>query len=138
MAPVRMMFERWKRTSLGMRSPGMKFPLRTLFWVALVFAFLMATLPHPPAIPGAPSDKLQHIAAFATLAVLGAWAYPGTSKIRLAIGLALFGAAIELVQMTPALHRDAEWMDLVADICAVLLALLAASVMMEMRRRARR
>ena len=49
---------------------------RALFWAAAAFAFVMAVLPHPPNIPGNPNDKLQHIAAFATLALLGSFAFP--------------------------------------------------------------
>ena len=29
---------------------------RALFWLALVFAVVMALLPQPPALPGTPSD----------------------------------------------------------------------------------
>ena len=32
-----------------------------LFWGALGFAFVMASLPQPPAIPGDPSDKVLHV-----------------------------------------------------------------------------
>src|SRR5437762_6087622 len=65
---------------------------RLLFWAAAIFAFVMAVLPHPPELPGAPSDKIQHMAAFATLGLLGAWAYAETALLLLLIGLSLFGA----------------------------------------------
>src|SRR5205085_9423502 len=79
---------------------------RILFWAAAIFAFAMAIMPHPPELPGGPSDKVQHVAAFATLGVLGAWAYVETPVLALFAGLSFFGAAIELVQGIPALHRD--------------------------------
>ena len=58
--------------------------LRTIFWTAMVFAFVMAVLPHPPQLPGAPSDKVQHIAAFLVLGALASFAYPRTSPVYLA------------------------------------------------------
>src|SRR5438270_5179503 len=97
---------------------------RVLFWAAAIFAFVMAVMPNPPELPGGPSDKLQHIAAFATLGVLGAWAYVDASILALFAGLSFFGAAIELVQAVPALHRDSDIKDWIADTLASGLVLL--------------
>ena len=91
---------------------------RLLFWSACTFAFVMATLPHPPQVPGEPNDKIQHIIAFITMALLGAWAYPRTTIIRLLIGLSVFGAIIEIVQAIPELHRDSDPLDWLADTLA--------------------
>jgi VanZ family protein len=96
-----------------------------LFWAAAIFAFVMAVLPHPPEIPGEPSDKVQHVAAFATLGVLGAWSYAGTALSQLLLRLSLFGAAIEIVQAIPALHRDSDVKDWIADTLACGIVLLA-------------
>lgn len=84
----------------------------------------MAILPHPPEVPGEPNDKVQHIIAFATLAALGAFAYPATALVQLLIRLSLFGAMIEVVQAIPALHRDSDILDWLADTAAVLLVLV--------------
>ncbi len=84
---------------------------RVGFWAALVFAFVMALLPHPPQLPGAPSDKVQHVAAFAILAALGAAAYRSTSLMRLLAGLSTFGALIEFLQAIPVLNRDSDPVD---------------------------
>lgn len=97
---------------------------RLLFWAAATFAFVMAVLPHPPEIPGEPNDKLQHIAAFATLGALGAWAYVEAALLRLLVGLSLFGALIEFVQAIPSLHRDSDVKDWIADTLACGLVLL--------------
>lgn len=97
---------------------------RLLFWAAAIFAFVMAVVPHPPEVPGEPNDKIQHMVAFATLGLLGAWGYTWTSLVRLLIGLSLFGAFIELVQAIPALQRDSDIKDWIADTFACGVALL--------------
>jgi VanZ family protein len=94
--------------------------LRILFWTACAFAFVMAVVPHPPLLPGHPSDKLQHIFAFLVLAVLGWRAYPEMKKRKLLLGLMAFGALIEIVQAIPPLHRDADPLDWLADTGAAL------------------
>ncbi|HZF42208.1 MAG TPA: hypothetical protein VEZ48_02230 [Sphingomonadaceae bacterium] len=92
---------------------------RTAFWAAALFALVMASLPQPPQLPGSPGDKVQHIMAFAVLACLAALAFPRARLPRLALALSAFGAAIEIVQMIPRLHRDASWFDWMADTAAV-------------------
>jgi len=97
---------------------------RITFWAAACFAFVMAVIPHPPEVPGEPNDKVQHIIAFATLALLGTFAYPRGSLLKLLVGLSLFGAFIEAVQAIPALHRDSDVLDWLADTVAVIVVLL--------------
>ena len=98
--------------------------LRAIFWAAAAFAFVMAVLPHPPQLPGAPSDKVQHIAAFLVLGALASFAWPRTSPVYLAAALSLFGAVIELVQLIPALNRDGDPVDWIADTAAAGLMLI--------------
>lgn len=86
----------------------------------------MAVLPHPPKVPG--SDKVLHVLAFASLALFATVAYPKASVWRLTLGLGFFGALIELVQLIPALNRQAELFDWFADIAAVLTVLVAVSL----------
>jgi hypothetical protein len=83
----------------------------------------MAVVPHPPEVPGEPNDKIQHIVAFATLALLGSFAYPRAALTKLLLWLSLFGATIEVVQAIPALHRDSDVMDWLADTGAVAVVL---------------
>ena len=104
------MFARFRSVPVSLR--------RLLFWAAAIFAFVMAILPHPPEIPGNPNDKLQHVAAFATLALLGSWAYLRMSLLLLFGSLSAFGAFIELVQAIPVLHRDSDVKDWIADTIA--------------------
>ncbi len=97
--------------------------LRRAFFVSAAFAFVMALLPKPPDLPGGPGDKIQHMMAFATL---GALAAAGWREQRLALlfaWLAGFGAAIEVFQAIPALRRDAELLDWIADMAAAIAAL---------------
>lgn len=101
---------------------------RLLFWAALVFAFVMAILPQPPDLPGEPNDKVQHIIAFATLAALGAWAYLDASAWLLLGGLSLFGALIEVVQAIPAIHRDSDVKDWIADTVAAAAVLVVVTL----------
>lgn len=98
--------------------------VRTIFWAAAFFAFVMAVLPHPPQLPGAPSDKVQHIAAFLVLGALASFAWPRTSPVYLATALSLFGAVIEIVQLIPALNRDGDPLDWIADTAAAGLMLI--------------
>jgi len=84
----------------------------------------MALVPHPPQLPGEPSDKIQHIAAFLTLGALGSFAYPGTKPLLLGAGLSIFGAAIEVLQLIPSLHRDSDPLDWMADTAAVALVIV--------------
>ena len=96
---------------------------KPLFWAAALFAFVMAVMPHPPTFEHEPSDKVQHVTAFATLALLGFYAFPGLKWWKFLIALSLFGAAIEVIQGIPALHRDSDIIDWLADTIAAVLML---------------
>ncbi len=85
------------------------------FWSALLFAFVMAIMATPGPLQPSVNDKVNHILAFAVLSVLAAIAYPRANLIKIFVGLVIFGAMIELVQAIPALKRDADLMDLLAD-----------------------
>lgn len=98
--------------------------LRFAFWAAATIALVMALLPHPPRLPGEPSDKVQHIAAFLSLGALGSFAYPKIKPFYLGAALSVFGAAIELLQLIPALHRDSDPVDWMADTAAAALIII--------------
>lgn len=107
-----------------------------VFWAAMLFAFVMAILPKPPQLPGAPSDKIQHILAFTTLAALAAAAFPRASLLKIGILLAAYGALIEFVQMVPMLHRDGNVVDWLADVAAASLVLALVALLRRRRLRA--
>lgn len=102
--------------------------LRYAFWSAAAFAFTMAVLPNPPHLPGGPSDKVQHMLAFAVLAALASAAYRNAPLLPIGVLLSAFGAAIEVVQLIPALHRWGDVVDWVADTAAAALVLAAVGL----------
>jgi VanZ family protein len=108
---------------------------RFVFWSAMAVTLAVALMPQPPELPGAPSDKVQHILAFATLALLARAAYPRASLLWLILGLSAFGALIELAQLIPALHRYAELADWIADTAAAAAMLLLIALVRRLRRR---
>jgi VanZ family protein len=94
-----------------------------VFWAAWVFALVMALLPHPPQVLGDTNDKVQHIIAFATLSVLATLAYPRLGLVKIGLLLSAYGAAIEVLQAIPILHRDSSFWDWVADTAAIIVSL---------------
>ena len=108
--------------------------LRLAFWAALLFAFVMAVLPQPPHIPGDPSDKILHVTAFSVLALMAPLAYRAAPLLRIGLLLSAFGAAIEIVQTIPSLHRDGDWIDWVADTAALAAVLSLVALVRGFRR----
>ena len=101
--------------------------MRPLFWLLAGFSLIMALLPKPPSMPiDRFGDKFAHMLAFAVLTVVARLAWPRTPIWIAALLLSLYGAAIELLQTIPALHRDSDARDWVADTAAIALALLLA------------
>jgi len=103
---------------------------RLLFWLATAFAVTMAVLPHPPRGPlDRFGDKVEHIVAFAVLATLANLGFGDAPKRVIVERLSFLGAAIEVVQSIPALHRDCDVRDWIVDTIAVaVVTLLAAAV----------
>jgi len=98
---------------------------RLAFWPATLFALVMAILPQPPHIAAVDlGDKVQHMLAFFTLTFLAGAGWPRMPLVRAVLWLALLGAGIEVVQAVPALHRDSDWRDWLADSAAIVAALL--------------
>ena len=99
-----------------------------LFWLALAFAVTMALLPHPPGTPLEHHDKAQHMLAFATLAGLAVPAFPGATLFRIGERLSFAGALIEVMQALPALGRDCDIRDWLADTLAAATVLLIVTI----------
>ena len=92
------------------------------FWLCLSGAVTLALLPHPPHLPEF-GDKAQHMLAFGTLALLGSFAFPHEPKARLGERLSFLGALVEVLQSIPALHRDCDIRDWIADTIAIVAVL---------------
>ena len=99
-----------------------------VFAAALLFTLIMAWLPNPPALPVDVGDKTQHMAAFVVLSVLAALAFPEEPLARIGERLSFLGAIIEVVQNIPAVHRDCDIMDWLADTVAVIATLIIVAI----------
>ena len=87
------------------------------FWGAVVVTLWFALYPQPPQL--LPTDKDQHVLAFGVLTVLALAAYGPERWLVATIALATFGGAIELLQLIPVLHRDADVVDWLTDCAAI-------------------
>ena len=109
---------------------------RRAFYAAAAFAVVMALVPQPPYTPTREfGDKVEHIIAFAVLAALANLGFPRAAKRTIVERLSFLGAAIEVVQSIPALNRDCEPLDWLADTLAV--AVVTAGFALWRRRGAR-
>lgn len=109
---------------------------RILFVIALAGATVLAVMPQPPQLPTDRfGDKFNHVLAFATLAALAAAGWPRVSRWRVIERLSFLGALIEVAQSIPALHRDCDIRDWIADTLAV--AVVTGIAALVARRRAR-
>lgn len=116
--------------------------MRSLFLVifvaALLFTLVMAWLPQPPQVPFQEEDKAWHIIAFVTLSILACLAFPEAALARIGERLSFLGAVIEVVQNIPALHRDCDVYDWIAETIAIAVTLAAVALFRRMRERPRR
>ncbi len=101
-------------------------PLRRRLFAGLLLTILaLSVMPTPPRLPGTLGyDKLQHLSAFALLALSARGAWPRAAWRWIWLGLLAYGVGIELAQsLTP--NRMAEVEDVGADLLGVGLAHLA-------------
>jgi len=98
---------------------------RIALFAAVAFAVTMALLPKPPHLPiDQFGDKFSHMLAFAAMALLAALAYPQMRLVRIGERLSFLGALVEVLQSIPALHRDCDIRDWVADTIAIVVVLV--------------
>lgn len=84
-----------------------------------VFALAVAWFAFTPSTgveSGLPWDKANHAAAFLTWTILAGCGWPRAGFLRLAAVMLVLGTAIELIQGLPAVGRDADVWDVVADL----------------------
>lgn len=111
--------------------------MRVAFWLALVFALVMALVPQPPKLTiYSMGDKFAHMLAFATLTALAGLGFPSAKPWRVAERLSFVGALIEVVQALPVLYRDCDIRDWIADtIAIVVVTLLLQAILPRLRAR---
>ena len=108
--------------------------LRPLFWLLAAFSLVMALLPAPPSLTTYNlGDKFEHMLAFSVLTLVARLAWPGTRIWIPVLLLSFYGALIELLQTIPALHRDADLRDWLADSVAIALGALIAQLLIYFR-----
>ena len=98
---------------------------RAIFVLLAAFAVLMALIPKPPQVPlDNLGDKFQHIMAFAVLTLFARLGFSQARELTILERMSFLGAAIEVLQSIPMLHRDCDWRDWMADTLAVAVTLL--------------
>lgn len=101
---------------------------RWLFLIVLLFTLGAAVAPNAEAPDLGEGDKVNHMAAFVTLSIMAAWAWPRARLWWIGLAMSALGATIEGLQALPIIARDAEWADWYADTAAAVVALLLVAV----------
>lgn len=94
----------------------------TLVISALAIMYL-ATTSEPYPIPSSQNDKVNHLMAFIQLTIVSRLAWPGLSRVWIALGLIGFGLAIEVTQAQLP-YREFSLLDLAVDSAGVAIGLL--------------
>jgi len=90
-----------------------------VFAVLLVYTLYEAFAP-PTSGPGLmPWDKAVHFTAFFVLTGVALVAFPRQPLWRIAAGMSVIGALIELIQALPFVNRDCDVWDWVAEMVAI-------------------
>ncbi len=107
---------------------------RVLFVAAMIGAVILALLPAVDDPFATLWDKLKHAITFGVLAGLAAFGWRDSPLLPIGERLSFLGALIEVFQSIPALHRDCEPKDWVADTLAIV-AVLAVVKLSGLRER---
>lgn len=100
---------------------------RLVFILTITVVFILAVLPAQEVHIGFSYDKLNHIAAFFVLGVLTRFAWPGKGAALALLLLLGFGILIEVVQYYEG--RDASFLDVMADIIGLALAVVVTATL---------
>lgn len=104
--------------------------LRIAFFAAAALVAALSLVPSETLPPTSIGDKVEHVIAYAVLGLLGA-ASSQRGVTRVILGLALFGAAIELLQaFSPG--RSPDPLDVAADIAGAGLGIGLAILLRQM------
>lgn len=111
---------------------------RPAYFAFVAAILVVAVVPQVDAPVGVANDKVNHILAFFTLALLAGALWPEKGFWRPLLWLAGFGALIEILQGVMDVGRDADWADFVADVGAAVAGLGMVRVVTKLRSRQRR
>lgn len=107
-------------------NPRVVLAWRLLAWAMALAIAVGSLLPSMPGAAASFSDKLLHYLAYMALALAFAAAFSRRHWLGIAVGLTLFGAAIELLQYWLPGKRSGEWLDMGANLAGIGTGLLAA------------
>lgn len=108
---------------------------RLAFFATALLSTVAALMPSIPFEPNFEfEDKVKHFAIFALLAGLAWFGFPQAPRRLILERLSFLGAAIEVLQSIPALHRDCDVLDWATDTLAVGIALLSLARFLPRRR----
>lgn len=97
----------------------------------------MAIVPAEDALHVSASDRVEHFLAFFTVAILFRLALPRVRARTILIGLAAFGAAIEVSQLLMPFDRTPSLIDLAMDVLATATGLALTEPLVRRWRRRR-
>jgi VanZ family protein len=89
--------------------------VRGILGLVILVTAVYAFSPPSARLPEFSWDKADHFCAFFALTSAAVVAFPRRPLLWVAISVSLAGAGIELVQALPAVHRDCDVWDWVAD-----------------------
>lgn len=106
---------------------------RAAFVGLLVLTTAMLLLPRPELSEHAPDDKVGHVLTFVVLGLAGWWAR--VPLLPLAIGLAAYAGATEVLQSLLPVNRHGDPQDLLADLVGLVIGLAAGALLTRLARR---
>ncbi|MGI9157378.1 MAG: VanZ family protein [Marmoricola sp.] len=113
---------------MSARLLGGRVPFGVVFLVSLVMLFSPGS-DVPSGFPG--SDKIVHFLLFLAFAVTGARAVSRT--LSLAVGLACYAAASEILQTVLPINRDGDVQDAAGDVSGVVIGLVLVALLRRRR-----
>jgi VanZ family protein len=98
-------------------------------WLLIVLAVIASIMPvqHLPKPPGV-TDKMEHVAAYALLALWFAGIYPRSRYVVIGIGLFVMGIAVEWAQGAMPFGRQSDLRDVVANSIGIVAGLMLALI----------
>lgn len=103
------------------------------FGLACTLVVVLSLLPLDKLPEPGVSDKVEHCAAYAGLALLGAWAFLRRLD-RVALGLIGGGISIELLQAAMPFNRQGDVIDALANSLGVALGMMLVLLILRRRR----